>query len=172
MNRTRAIPIVVACLFSGACGFHPLYGDAAVGSSLSGTFATIYVEPIEDNSVADTGFELRNTLIDLLDSNEGAAYRLKVALSESTQGVVLLQDASIVRYNDRLMVKYVLTDSSTGKVVTQGSENGIAAYNAVGSPYATLAAQQDADKRAAKDIAERIRIALGVFFEQQKLAAQ
>jgi LPS-assembly lipoprotein len=173
MNRSRIFPVVVACLLSGACGFHPLYGDAAVGSSLSGTFSTIYVEPVEDNGVSNTGYELRNTLIDLLDSNEAAAYRLKVTLIEATQGVVVLQNASIVRYNDHLTVKFALTDSSTGKVVTQGSETGIAAYNAVASPYATLSAQQDADKRAAKDIAERIRIALGVFFEQQqKLATQ
>jgi LPS-assembly lipoprotein len=172
MNPTRLISIVAVCLFSSACGFHPLYGGAATGSALSGTFATIYVEPVAENGVGNAAYELRNTLIDLLDSNSGAAYRLHVSLSESTQGVVLLQNASIVRYNDRLTVKYALTDASTGKEVTKGSETGIAAYNAVGSPYAALAAQQDADTRAAQDIAERIRIALGVFFEQQKTAAQ
>ncbi len=34
------------------------------------------------------------------------------------------------------------------------------------SPYATLAARQDAERRAAEDIAYRIRLDLGVFFSQ------
>jgi LPS-assembly lipoprotein len=173
MKRVSTLAGLAACLALGACGFHPLYGGAAEGSALSGTFATIYVEPIPDPGVASTGYELRNALIDLLDSNKGTAYRLQVTLRETSQNVVILQDASIVRYNDSLTVKYTLTDSSTGKVVTSGTESGITAYNAVASPYATQIAQQDADKRAAQDIAERIRTDLGVFFEQQqKLAGQ
>ena len=173
MTSTRALAVLAGCLATSACGFHPLYGGAAEGSALSGTFSTIYVEPIPDTGVAGTGYELRDSLIDLLNSNEGAAYRLHVTLKESTQSAVILQNASITRYNDKLTVKYTLTDSATGKVVTSGTESGITAYNAVASPYASLAAQQDADKRTAQDIAERIRIDLGVFFEQQqKLAGQ
>jgi LPS-assembly lipoprotein len=42
----------------------------------------------------------------------------------------------------------------------------------VTSPYATLAEQQDADTRAAQDIAERIRIALAVYFHQHAKTAQ
>jgi len=37
----------------------------------------------------------------------------------------------------------------------------------VNSPYATLAGQQDADKRAAEEIAERIRLDLGVYFHHR-----
>ena len=172
MRRLLAPFGFAACLVAGACGFHPLYGNAAEGSALSGTFATIYVEPIADSGVASTGYELRNALIDLLDSNEGGAYRLKVTVRETTQNAVILPNASITRYNDSLTVRYTLTDSATGKVVTSGRESGITAYNAVTSPYATLAAQQDADKRAVQDIAERIRIDLGVFFEQQQKLSQ
>ena len=172
MKSTGALAVLAVCLASSACGFHPLYGGAAEGSALSGTFSTIYVEPIPDPGVASTGYELRNALIDLLDSNEGATYRLHVTLKEATQSVVILQDSSITRYNDSLTAKYTLTDSGTGKVVTSGSESGITAYNAVASPYASLAAQQDADKRAAQDIAERIRVDLGVFFEQQQKPAE
>ncbi len=171
MKISRIIPVIAAGLLAGACGFHPLYGNTASGGSVSGTFKTIYVEPITDFGVANTGYELRNSLIDQLDSNEGASYRLKVSLSEATQGVVLLQDASITRYNDRLTVKFTLTDSA-GKLVTKGTEVGLSAYNAVASPYATLIAQQDADKRLAQDLAERIRMDLAVYFEQNKTSEQ
>jgi LPS-assembly lipoprotein len=172
MNQLRIIPIVAASLFAGACGFHPLYGNAAAGSGLSRAFASVYVEPIRDTGVAATGFELRNALIDLLDSNAGAAYRLKVTVGETTQGLALLSNASITRYNDRLTANYQLTDAATGNVIVRGSETGLSAYNVVASPYASLVAQQDADKRAVQDIAQRIRIDLGVFFEQKKLTQQ
>jgi LPS-assembly lipoprotein len=150
------------------CGFHPLYGTAGVGSSLGRRLSTVYVEPISDYGVANTGYELRNALINDLDAGEGARYRLKVTMKVTTLGLALLTSASVTRYNDTLTVNYALTDSETGQVVAKGTETGHSAYNVVTSPYATLVAQQDADKRAAQDIAERLRIDLGVYFEQKK----
>ncbi len=159
----RAASIAVALLL-GACGFHPLY--AGLNGGMDATLSSIYVEPMPDR----LGFELRNTMIDLLDgpgTASGASYRLKLALSENTQGIALQNDATITRYNDTLMVTYELTDMA-GHVVTKGTETGLSAYNVLPSSsnanYGTLAAQQDADKRAAQDIAERIRLDLNVYF--------
>jgi LPS-assembly lipoprotein len=156
-----------ASLFAAGCGFHPLYGSAPVGSALGRTLSDIYVEPIADYGVAGTGYELRLALIQGLNSGKAGRYQLKTTLTETTQGIALLTNASITRYNDTLNVKYTLTDTVTAKVLKQGTETGLAAYNVVSSPYATLIAQQDADKREAQDIAERMRIEIGVFFEQQ-----
>ena len=150
-----------------ACGFHPLYGTESAGSELSNTFAAIYVEPIADFGVANTGYELRNALINDLDSNQGARYRLKLSLTETTQGIALETDASITRYNDTLTVDYALTDNETGNVIKQGEETGLSAYNVTSNPYSTLIAQQAADKRAAQDMAERLRLELGAFFDQR-----
>ncbi len=171
----RGLAVAVSLLLS-ACGFHPLYGG--LNSAMSGTLATIYVEPVQDR----IGYELRNEMIDLLDgpgTPRGAAYRLKLQLTETTQGVALQADpqtSTITRYNDTLKVTYTLTDMS-GKMVTSGTETGLSAYNVlptgngiVAGPeanYGTLAAQQDADKRSAQDIAERIRLDLNVFFAKR-----
>jgi LPS-assembly lipoprotein len=161
----RAAPLL-AVLLAG-CGFHPLYGGANDG--MQGTLSTIYVEPMPER----LGYELRNRMIDLLDgpgSPTGAQYRLKLSLTETTQGIALQNDATITRYNDNLKIAYSLTDMA-GKVVTSGTETGISAYNvlpsAANANYGTLAAQQDADKRAAWDIAERIRLDLNVFFAKR-----
>jgi LPS-assembly lipoprotein len=143
------------------CGFHPLYADARLEPQL----ASIFVEPVAERD----GYELRNTLINLLASNGesgGKAYRLKLILNRSNQGVALQNDATITRYNDTLTVTYVLTDAE-GKEVTRGTQTSLASYNTVNSPYATLAGQQDADKRAAEEIAERIRLDMGVFFHRR-----
>ncbi|MEJ1967876.1 MAG: LPS assembly lipoprotein LptE [Rhizomicrobium sp.] len=167
-------------LLLSACGFHPLYGG--MNSGMRATLSTIYVEPVPDR----IGYEMRNQMIDLLDgpgTAAGATYRLKLSLTTTTQGIALQQNGTtvggqtsvdITRYNDTLKVAYTLTDMS-GKVVTSGIETGLSAYNVLPSGpglypnanYGTLAAQQDADKRAAEDIADRIRLDLNVFFAKR-----
>ncbi len=165
MSALRIVVVtVLACVLAG-CGFHPLYGDYGGSVKVGGSLKSIYVEPIPDR----LGYELRNTLIDLLDSSgraSGAAYRLQITLAQKSEGIALQNDATITRYNDTLDVTYELTSTKTGQVVTKGTESGLSAYNVVTSPYATFAARQDADTRAAADIAERIRIDLALYFRQ------
>ena len=156
-------PVILAALCFGlmGCGFHPLYGNA----KLSPAMATIYVEPVPDAA----GYELRNRLIDLLGSDgraAGKAYQLKISVTSNNQGVALQNDATITRYNDTTKVSYVLLDSK-GTQIYQGNLQGLSSYNVANSPYATSVAQQDADLRAADDVAERIRLDLGVFFSRR-----
>ena len=83
MKRLSAIAVA---LLLGGCGFHPLYGG--MNSGMRETLSSIYVEPMPERM----GYELRNTMIDLLDgpgTASGASYRLKLALSQTTQGIAL-----------------------------------------------------------------------------------
>jgi LPS-assembly lipoprotein len=153
-----ALPL---CFLLAGCGFHAMYGDSRLQPQLE----SIYVEPVAERD----GYELRNTLIDLLRSNgqlRGKAYRLKITLNESNRGVVLENDATITRYNDTLTVNYTLTDAK-GAEITKGTQSSLSSYNVAPSPYATLSAQQDSDKRAAQDIADRIRMDLAAFFRRR-----
>jgi LPS-assembly lipoprotein len=153
--------LILLPLLAG-CGFRPMYGDTRLQPQLE----SIFVEPVAERD----GYELRNTLIDLLGSNgqlRGKAYRLKMTLNESNRGVVLENDATITRYNDTLTVNYTLTDTK-GTEITKGTQTSLSSYNVAPSPYATLAAQQDSDKRAAQDIANRIRTDLAVFFRRRR----
>ncbi len=143
------------------CGFQPMYGG-----NLAPQMSTIYVEEIPERN----GFELRTRLIDILNSDgvmTGKRYRLKISLNEATQGIALQNDATITRYNNRMEARYVLSDAA-GTVLHQGSQSELSSYNVVQSPYATLAAEQDSSKRAAQDMAERIRLDLGVWFRRHK----
>lgn len=160
--------VVTACagFILAGCGFHPLYGRNGSGPAAIDIFKAIYVEPIPDR----TGYELRNKLIDLLDSSgraSGAAFRLKITIAIDKRAVALQNDATITRYNYFVTANYVLSDVK-GVLVTQGRESTLAAYNVVASPYATLIAEQDAQRRAADDLSERIRLDLGVFFARHK----
>lgn len=173
MNHARLLAAAMCALALGGCGFHPLYGSRGTSGALQNTFAQISVDPVYDLGVANTGYDLRNALIDSLGATTGGAtYTLNARLTVTTQGVALQNDASITRYNDTLSVAYTLTDNASGKVVTTGTETGLSSYNVVASPYAGLVAQQDADRRVAEDIAERIRIALGIYFDQHRTASR
>ncbi|HWC64331.1 MAG TPA: LPS assembly lipoprotein LptE [Rhizomicrobium sp.] len=159
----RKIFILALLPLLAGCGFRPLYGDAGLQPQL----ASIFVEPVAERD----GYELRNTLINLLGSNGregGKPYRLKIVLTESNQGVALQNDATITRYNDTLTANYSLRDAG-GREMAHGTQTSLSSYNVVSSPYATLSAQQDADKRAAQDIAERIRIDLGAYFRRRDI---
>ena len=171
----RQLIAIAACGLLAGCGFHPLYGvpDTPKGTMQS-TLRSIYVEPVPDR----LGYELRNQLIDLIDGRGepvGAAYRLRVTLATKSEAIGIqsqstpggLTQTAITRYNDRLVADYELVDLKTNQVVTKGTETGLSSYNVLSSPYATLAVQQDADRRAAEDIADRIRVDLAVHFAQQ-----
>ena len=158
----RALVIIGASLAVAGCGFHPMYG----GGKLAPELASIYVEPLPERD----GYELRNQLIDLLGSDGhevGKSYFLKLTLSEASNGVALQNDATITRYNDTITAAYVLTDAQ-GKQVTSGSLTSLASYNVSNAPYSTLAVQQDSDRRAADDLADRIRVDLGAYFSGRR----
>lgn len=171
----RYVAAIAGCLLLGGCGFHPLYAvpDMPKGA-MQAHLRSIYVEPVPEK----LGYELRNQLIDLLDGQSeaaGARYRLKVMLTTKSEAIGVqsqpapggLTQTAITRYNDKITAEYELVDPASNAVVAKGVETGLTSYNVLSSPYATLAVQQDADRRAAEDIADRIRIDLAVWFAQQ-----
>ena len=159
----RALIIVCASFAVAGCGFHPMYGG---GGKLGPVLASIYVEPLAERD----GYELRNQLIDLLGSDgreAGKAYHLTLSLNQVSNGVTLQNDATITRYNDTLTATYVLTDAK-GTEVTRGTQTSLSTFNVSNSPYSTLAVQQDSDRRAADDLADRIRMDLGAYFSGRR----
>ncbi|MDE2351706.1 MAG: hypothetical protein KGL66_07425 [Alphaproteobacteria bacterium] len=165
----------IALALSG-CGFRPLYGSYGANPGAQRIFTSIYVRPIETERV---GYQLRNSLMDLLQASASpanAVYQLNIDLQERREGVAVDPNASITRYNYTLMAKYVLIDLRTAKVITKGTQSTLSAYDVMPSSatsaYSTMMARQDAQKRAAEDIAARIRLDLGVFFAQHSAGPQ
>lgn len=165
--RLRLAALTFAALALSGCGFHPLYGTIGEDPAAQQIFASIYVEPIAQERV---GYDLRNDLIDALragDRPQGTAYRLHVDVTETREGVALQNDATITRYDVVFTAKYELTDAKLNSVI-KGTETTLESFDVAQSPYSSLTGQQDAEKRAAQDIAEHIRIDLGVHFAHPK----
>jgi LPS-assembly lipoprotein len=159
--------IVLGGAILSACGFHPLYGTIGEDPAAQRIFASIYVEPVDQERI---GYDLRNDLMDLLrasDRPQGTAYRLHVDVTETREGVALQNDATITRYDLAFTAKYELTDAKLNSVI-KGTESTLESFDVAQSPYSSLTGQNAAEKRAAQDIAEHIRIDLGVHFAHPK----
>jgi len=166
-----AVPIVVACaLGTAGCGFHPLFARNGENAGGQQAFNSVFVDPVAGGRA---GYELRDSLINLLRGTsrpDQALYRLKIAMKQSVEGTAIQTNGYITRYTYTMTADYQLTNVHTGAELTKGTETTSSGYDVVASPYATLVAQQDAQKFGAHEIADRIRIDLGVYFAGQRTA--
>ena len=168
----KRLTVLVLALGLSGCGFRPLYGRYGADPRAASVFASIYIPPIASD---EAGYKLRNTLMDLISSrpsSAGARYRLAITLAQSRQGIAIEPNATITRYNYQLNASYTLFDLAHDRIVTSGNEEALSAYNvppsSATSLYSTLMARRDAQRRAAEDVAQRIRMDLAVFFAEHR----
>jgi LPS-assembly lipoprotein len=167
MWLSKSITTALLLVALAACGFKPLYGvDNSGLSDPQAELATVRVAKIPDR----LGQLVRNQLIEYLEPHGKAGqkrYELNIKLSRSSEGSALAQDESATRYNLTLTSNFALVDLATNRKVFVGTVRSIAVYNVITSEYATLIARQDAERRAARDVAEELRTRLGVFFSRR-----
>jgi hypothetical protein len=78
------------------------------------------------------------------------------------RGITVANVAS--RYEVDLTTTYSLVEIATGKVVTRGNVQLNVTYDVQAQPYASLAAQQDGERRVAEQAADRLRLELASYF--------
>ena len=166
MSFFRTSAAIGLALLVSACGFRPLFGtfnDDSVATELS----TIRIEPIRDR----VGQQLHNELLDRLTPDGRPAdvgYRLKIDVSEASQGVAIDRAEFATRSSYRLTASYVLLEPPGEKALPSGRELAVSSYNLLRSEYATLIAEQDARSRAVEQIANDIRTGLALYFAKRR----
>ena len=160
-RKLVALVVVMALPALSGCGFTPLYGAPGVTSGLAG------VDVITPEG--RTGHLLSEDLQDDLAIDRGKApvYRLALNVDEQRYARGLSTEQLATWYELSLKVSYSLIDIESGKTLTAGIMPVSVSYNAVGDPYAGIVAQQDGQKRAAAEAAQRIRIELASYFASQ-----
>ena len=158
MNRIAlsALAAFSALALSG-CGFTPLYASPEVSTRL----AAVDVQAPEGR----VGALLREHLDDALARNPAApaVYRMDLNLSEQRYPRGIRVDNVATRYEYVLTAAYRLTPASGGGVVKSGQVRVEVTYDSADQPYAAIAAQQDAQDRAAAEAARRIELELAVW---------
>ena len=97
-----------------------------------------------------------------------AAYRMSLVIHETRVPRGVRVDNVATRYEYTLTASYVLTRVSSGAVAKRGTVHVELTYNSADQPYEAIAAQQDAEDRAAEEAAQRIQMELAAWLATGK----
>lgn len=149
--------LAVAALALSSCGFTPLYGPQSVTKGLS----TIEVVAADGRA----GYLLREKLDDAFARNVNLlpSHRLVYTIEERRYARGVRVDNVANRYELNLTAKWRLLDAKTGQEVRSGATSAAVTYDSADQPYASIAAQQDSQERAATELARRIQLELATW---------
>lgn len=167
----RLAALLLIALALPACGFTPMYAERADGASIAADLSMLDVEAPENR----VGRELKYGLLDILSSSgnppANPPYRVELAPSLYEEDVAIERDADVTRRNVVLVVPFRLIDTGTGKAVLRSVARSRTSYNRVDSEFANITATRDAQSRAAKAVADDIKLQLGIHFGQSARVA-
>jgi len=167
-RRVLALFGLCGALTVGGCaGFQPLYGDPGVVKGL----AAIQVQA----PTGRTGYLIRQHLDDAFAKDHGAApaYAMDLSLAEARYPRGVRIDNVATRYEYVLTATYALRSMPSRALAKQGQVRVELTYDSADQPYASIAAQQDAQDRAAEEAARRIELELAVWLANgAKVAAR
>jgi LPS-assembly lipoprotein len=173
-NRLTRVCAVLALAGLTAGCFQPLYGTQnAAAPGVVDKLSSVEVTPVDapnGTRLSRVGFEVRNNLIYGLTGGSGAAatnYKLVVRLSSlQTQVIVDIASARPDIQNYGIDATFTLTDITTGKSVISGQTFSRVSYDIPGQQqrFASDRGLRDAENRAAKVIAENIKLRLASYF--------
>jgi LPS-assembly lipoprotein len=158
--RTKAGGALAAVLLPGlaACGFTPMYARPGVDSGM----ARIALQTPQTR----TGFLLREQLEDMLaiDVSAPPRYRLAIQLREDRKARGVIRNDTPNRYETTLVANYMLTEIGSGKVLLVKAAPVHITTDSTDQPYASVAAQKDAQVRAAYNMAQVIKTDVAAAF--------
>lgn len=157
-----AMALGAILLAAGGCTVQPLHGGGASGP-VSSELASISVNPVTTRQA----LEVRNHLILLLGGGMGQpanpAYQLELDVDSRTAQTAYIQVGSDNEPSAGTVTmagNYLLRDAGSGDIVASGQRVASASFDRVRQEYANLRAERDAENRAARELAEMLRLAL------------
>lgn len=170
----------------GACGWKPMYGNASTTPSGNGTvdanLAAISIkEPFWERTAAPfgelsaasrakydarTGQVLHNALRDGLNpygQPSSPVYSLTIKLEEQIVSTITADGGDTKREDLRLEAGFLLSNAK-GQELLKEKTRTILAYSVLQEPYQDLIARNDARERAARQLAELIKLRLSSYF--------
>jgi LPS-assembly lipoprotein len=161
----RRLLFLPALMALGACGFAPLYGEGTPAAAMNGQFSVDVID-------GEPGFVLREKLTGRLGPPVDPAYRLSIDLEIEQVGVALTQQNVTTRYNVIGTAVFVVTPVGGGAPVLAEEVRAITGYSAPESSaisaFAALAAERDAGRRLAAELADRILLRLALLADDDE----
>ena len=160
MSRSRLLlPLAALFLLAACAGFEPLYAEQ---TSRTAAMKNLSLAPIEGRA----GFLFSQAMLERGGVHEGesGAWVLQTSLKKTHTAVGVRVDQVSTRSRMTVTAKYTVRDK-TGAIVYRGRQTSMAAYDEPDQPYGALAAEQDAEERATRVLAEKVFNDLAVFFK-------
>ena len=149
-----------------ACGFEPMYAQRDAGSGradVSSSLQNIFIPPTRGRVEQLVYNNLRDRL-NPLGVPRQPKYHLDYGVTLVKQPLAFAKDETATRQNVRVSVTFSLKDRRDNSVAFAGTARALAAYNILRSQYATLAAEQNAEDRAVREVSDEIRLRIAAFF--------
>lgn len=164
-GASRRAVLLGACLALGACTLRPLM-HATSEDGVRSELEAISITGLDDR----LGQLVRDALLDEINPTGAEVpqrYILQVDLDRSATALGIQLDDVITRFNLKLTANFQLLDSSSGEMIYQNQVQRVASYNVSQAPFATLAAEIDAERRIAREVGDNISTLLAVHFARQ-----
>jgi len=157
-----ALVLLTAAPGLAGCGFTPLYAAPGVAPGLSA------IETIAPDG--RTGYLLREALDDALarDAAKAPVWRLSMDLTQTRTPRGRRVDSAASRYELTLEANWKLVDIATGATAIEGSTSTEVTFDRADQPYAAIAANQDAEARAAAELAREMQLRLADWFAGER----
>lgn len=158
--------LILSAALIGGCTVRPML------ATTTNDFGTTEGVQLSSVTVAQVGTrqaqEVRNHLIFLLHGGAAqpatAKYRLDLAVTYQVQSTVQIQSSDGINEPTAGTVQmtgsYALVDTATSNVVARGTQEVTASFDRPLQEFAVLRAERDAENRAARELAEFIRLSL------------
>jgi LPS-assembly lipoprotein len=169
LMRAGTTLLLLAGLLSAGCTVQPLYhaGSAGVNGTVRPGQLPILSSVVVDAPSTRQEQEVRNHLIFLIGGGSGQTdtpkYSLALRVTSSTSSAVQIQVAEEEEPTAGLLImksNYVLKEIATNKVVASGLRQITSAYDIPRQEYAAYRAVRDAENRAARELAELVRLSV------------
>ena len=166
MNRAVSLALLFALAVSAGCTVRPLYSDAPLGTDGTTTgaaLASVLVRPVKTRDA----LEVRNQLIFLFNGGKAQtsspAYELELGVVTNREVSTISQTSSVNQPTSGTVTvssNYILLDAKTGQPVARGRRQITAQYDIPDQEFAAYRAQRDAENRAARELAELLRLSV------------
>jgi LPS-assembly lipoprotein len=112
--------------------------------------------------------EVRNQLIFMFSGGKGSpanpSYNMDLVVSSYSSAAAVIQSGTTEQSPTSSLLNmiaiYAVRDNATGQVVARGKRQVASAYDVPGQEFAAMRALRDAEDRAARELAEQVRLAV------------
>jgi LPS-assembly lipoprotein len=166
--RLGCLLLLAAGMALAGCGdavLRPMYAPTGLGSEVKEKFKQVDFAPIPGR----VGQRIRNDLV--FQSTGGGnplppTHRLEVVLNESLVSTLVRATGEAEGQVYTLQAAFRLIDTSSKKVVFQGTSHARASFERFESIYSNVRARDDAENRAARTIADDLTTRLAAYLSR------